>query len=278
MMTIRFLRKTVALILLAVLLCSTALAEKDPLQVEFDINKDRFTSPEEISVTIRITNNGETAIGPIRLLDPQLRQVTAFGEQTLKPGAGILWEDGYMLTQEDLETGCVSFTLQYAKETEGIIARQKMKIISRPITYDWSWDTMEDGAWIFRYLGSEPEPVMPSVLGGQPVVRIDQKVFWQNPTVEHVTIPEGVITIGEFVFSEAPALKSVTIPEGVVEIAYQAFTDDPVLESVSIPESVMYFGEELFDGSPNVVVTVKPGSPAEQYCLDEGISYLYPQE
>lgn len=279
-MKIRFFRRLTALILLTVLLCGAAWAEEDSLQVEFFMNKNRFTSPEEINVAIRITNNGETAVGPIRLLDPQLRQVEEFGEHILEPGDKTVWAGGYMLTQEDLDAGYVSFTLQYAKETDGIIYREKMKVVSRSIIYeyDWVWEMREDGAWIFYYRGSEPEPVMPSELGGQPVVRIDQKVFFQNQTLERLSIPEGVITIGDLAFSEAPALKSVTIPEGVSRIGHYAFTDDPALESVSIPESVTNFGDELFDGSPNVVLTVKPGSPAEQYCLDEGLSYRYPEE
>ena len=65
-------------------LVSTAGAESTastlPIKVELDFSKYQFTAPEEITVTIRVTNvTDEKFTSPVSVLDPNGSIIEAFG-------------------------------------------------------------------------------------------------------------------------------------------------------------------------------------------------------
>ena len=88
--------------------------------------------------------------------------------------------------------------------------------------------------------------VVPSSLGGFPVVGIGKRAFSSCFILEGVTIPEGVTAIGEDAFAYCYKLEDVTIPEGVVAIGEYAFGHCSKLEGVTIPESVTSIGQFAF--------------------------------
>ena len=88
--------------------------------------------------------------------------------------------------------------------------------------------------------------VVPSSLGGFPVVGIGKRAFSSCFILEGVTIPEGVTAIGEDAFAYCYKLEDVTIPEGVVAIGEHAFVHCSKLEGVTIPESVTTIGQYAF--------------------------------
>ena len=88
--------------------------------------------------------------------------------------------------------------------------------------------------------------VVPSSLGGFPVVGIGKRAFSSCFILEGVTIPEGVTAIGEDAFAYCYKLEDVTIPEGVVAIGEYAFVHCSKLEGVTIPESVTTIGQYAF--------------------------------
>lgn len=88
--------------------------------------------------------------------------------------------------------------------------------------------------------------VVPSSLGGFPVVGIGKRAFSSCFILEGVTIPEGVTAIGEDAFAYCYKLEDVTIPEGVVAIGEDAFVHCSKLEGVTIPESVTTIGQYAF--------------------------------
>ena len=88
--------------------------------------------------------------------------------------------------------------------------------------------------------------VVPSSLGGFPVVGIGKRAFSSCFILEGVTIPEGVTAIGEDAFAYCYKLEDVTIPEGVVAIGEYAFIHCSKLEGVTIPESVTSIGQFAF--------------------------------
>ena len=89
--------------------------------------------------------------------------------------------------------------------------------------------------------------VVPSSLGGFPVVGIGKHAFDSCHGLEGVTIPEGVVVIGGYAFVYCDKLKSVTIPNGVTTIERHAFINCP-LDDVTIPESMTTIDEFAFDG------------------------------
>ena len=68
------------------------------------------------------------------------------------------------------------------------------------------------------------------------------------------------------------------IPGGVTSIGANAFADCSQLEEVVIPASVTEIAENAFANDPLLTVTVTRGSYAEQYCIENGLTYRYAGE
>lgn len=88
-----------------------------------------------------------------------------------------------------------------------------------------------------------------------------------------VIIPDHIRVIGEWSFSSCENLEEVSIPDGVKVIEEGAFSGCAKLRAVTIPESVSEIGDGVFDSCENVVVIVKKGSCAEEYCQNAQINY-----
>ena len=94
--------------------------------------------------------------------------------------------------------------------------------------------------------------------------------------LESVTIPNSVRLIEYEAFSYCPSLKSVTIPDSVTSIGFCAFYSCDSLTSITIPDSVTSIGDEAFSWcSDRLVITVKKGSYAADYCKANGYAYKY---
>ena len=142
-------------------------------------------------------------------------------------------------------------------------------VVTNDVTYYAKWrGTATVGDYTYAYsvlngqaeIGSSnawttavsPKPtghvVVPSSLGGFPVVGIGKYAFVYCYNLEGVTIPSGVTSIGERAFCDCSNLTSLTIPEGVTAIGECTFSHCSKLEGVTIPESVTAIGQYAFDG------------------------------
>ncbi|MGN1020300.1 MAG: hypothetical protein ACI4O7_07980, partial [Aristaeellaceae bacterium] len=62
----------------------SAQATEDNLKVSMELSETTFTGPKEVTVTIQVTNSGETDMpGPVTLYYPNGKQVEEFGSPTL---------------------------------------------------------------------------------------------------------------------------------------------------------------------------------------------------
>lgn len=87
----------------------------------------------------------------------------------------------------------------------------------------YRYTVSEDGyATITSYLGAEETAIIPSSLGGCPVVAVGDEAF-KNGSVTSVVIPSGVRRVDWFAFGGCYRLTSVTVPDSVVAIGYGAF-------------------------------------------------------
>lgn len=80
------------------------------------------------------------------------------------------------------------------------------------------------------------------------VNKIGNRVFYNNKTLENVTIPDSVNEIGDFAFARS-ALKSVDIPSNVDKIGYAAFYNCADLSSVNVPSTVKEIELGAFDNT-----------------------------
>ncbi|MBR3819145.1 MAG: leucine-rich repeat domain-containing protein [Clostridia bacterium] len=74
-----------------------------------------------------------------------------------------------------------------------------------------------------KYIGNDEEIEIPSQVGGNTVVTIDELTFNKNKTITKVVIPESVTTIGKKAFADCSNLSEIIIPTSVEEIGNETF-------------------------------------------------------
>lgn len=146
---------------------------------------------------------------------------------------------------------------------------------------------IENGELI-NYFGSESKIVIPNT-----VKIIGEGSISERTKIENVTIGNSVTTIGMAAFRNSTGLKSINIPSSVNSIGDFAFQNCTSLREIKIPSSVKSIGEDAFAEDaftaeqavddplgnmnskplPKLVVTVEPGSYAEKYAKENGLTY-----
>lgn len=105
------------------------------------------------------------------------------------------------------------------------------------------------------------------------VTSMGKWVFWDCSNLTSVTIPDGVTFIGDSAFKNCSKLTSITIPDSVTSIGERAFERCRGLTSITIPDSVMSIGDDAFKGcDDSVIIHCNPGSYAERWAMDNGLS------
>ena len=92
---------------------------------------------------------------------------------------------------------------------------------------DYEWRTVDGGAVITRYKGSDVEISIPSMIDGKRVTAIGESAFSGCGDLQSVLIPDGVTKIGMWAFSGCSGLKSVIIPGSVRDVGFYAFSSCP---------------------------------------------------
>lgn len=87
------------------------------------------------------------------------------------------------------------------------------------------------------------------------------------------TLPASLAVIEESAFEETAA-ERVQLPEGMLLIGERAFADVATLREVAIPLSVTNIGDTAFDGAAELVLTGTPGSYAQQWASEHGVSFM----
>lgn len=103
---------------------------------------------------------------------------------------------------------------------------------------------VDGGAEITGYTGNEAAVIIPSELGGHPVVAIQENAFEGSTLIGRVILPDTVTTIGDYAFSKCTKLKEVYLPDSLTLIGESAFAGDTSLQEIKLPhgEYTMMFG------------------------------------
>lgn len=116
---------------------------------------------------------------------------------------------------------------------------------------------VEDGV-IIRYLGSEKDIVIPSMIDGQVITTIGNNAFRDNENITSIVMPNTITKIEsvkegnlapdcyQSPFRYCTNLKSVKLSEGLTEIPEVLFYGCDSLVDVYIPESVVNIGQGSF--------------------------------
>lgn len=111
-----------------------------------------------------------------------------------------------------------------------------------------------------------------SVVIPQNVTHIGKLAFAYCGNLTSVILPAGLTSVGADAFSYCNNLTQIVIPPGLKSIDERTFSGCVNLVSAVIPDSVTFIADNAFDGCPFLVITCSPGSYAEQYALDKGIT------
>lgn len=122
---------------------------------------------------------------------------------------------------------------------------------------DFEWKEVPGGVEITRYKGTRPDLVIPSSLGGLPVVAIGDFTYlnWRNErgiSLRSLVVPEGVVSIGSSAFS-SNQLRSVVLPSSLREIGRGAFFGNQ-LTAIDLPAGLTGLGDSAF--SSNMIRSV----------------------
>lgn len=88
--------------------------------------------------------------------------------------------------------------------------------------------------------------IIPSSLGGYPVVCIDSSAFEYNNKITSVVIPDTVTKIGYNAFYSCDELTTVVFGNNVAEILSDAFRFCSNLSEIKFPDSLVYIGSNAF--------------------------------
>lgn len=86
----------------------------------------------------------------------------------------------------------------------------------------------------------------------------------------------GILSVGDFAFYCCFSLAQITLPEGLASVGESAFYYCTSLSKITIPKSVTSIGSNAFSYCHRKFrLVVTEGSYAEQYAMDNGLSYEY---
>lgn len=107
---------------------------------------------------------------------------------------------------------------------------------------------------------------IPSVLGGRPVVRIENGAFADGLMgFKSIDIPPTVKEIGDRAFIQGYGLTSITIPHGVRKIGHEAFRNCYRIRKLELPSTVTEIGVDAFVGMVKLSTVVAPASVQERF-------------
>lgn len=102
----------------------------------------------------------------------------------------------------------------------------------------------KNGVSLTRYLGEDSIVIVPSSIGGYPVIQIGEGCF-RGSSLSEVTLPQSVMSIDDAAFSDCSSLQRISMP-GVEQIGKAAFSGCTLLNSIDLPQTLCTLDEECF--------------------------------
>ena len=99
---------------------------------------------------------------------------------------------------------------------------------------------------ITKYAGNDEDIVMPELIDGLPVTRIDHAAFENCTSLRNIVLPLSLNSIGVRAFNGCTRLESVAIPNGVTGIETNAFANCTSLVSFTLPKGLFRIEAGVF--------------------------------
>ncbi len=140
------------------------------------------------------------------------------------------------------------FKVYYGAGSTGFSSPSWQGYPSQGISSSADYTYIDNGSniTITGYSGSGGDVVIPFSFLGKPILKIDDEVFDNEPTLTSIRIPEGVDEIGVRTFVGCSALTSVELPTTLRTIGAYAFLSCSILDNVTLPHGLTFLGYSSF--------------------------------
>ncbi len=108
------------------------------------------------------------------------------------------------------------------------------------------YDYYQDGVSIIGIVDRVEVLVVPHVLRGRMVRRIENEAFSDNTTLQCVVLPDTLSSIGRNAFAFCTNLKYIHMPDSIVDIEHGALSHCKALEYVVLPNSLIAISSKMF--------------------------------
>lgn len=162
------------------------------------------------------------------------------------------------------------------KTVERLLAARESGIYSIALAKkEWRFQksVKKDGVILTKYLGEEPDVMIPREIGKQPVVKLGDSAFWKCTSLRSVTVPEGVKALGNHTFYGCAALRRADLPQTLTAIGFGCFEGCGSLERLTLPAGLEPGDRSPFQKCLRLTLYAPAGSPVEAWAKKEGIPF-----
>lgn len=108
------------------------------------------------------------------------------------------------------------------------------------------YENDDNGITIDMYIYKDKHVVIPEMIDGKKVTRIDDYAFDQDTDIVSVKMPDSITEIGESAFSGCSSLTTVALSENLESIGSGAFINCGKLTGISLPNTLTRLGNGAF--------------------------------
>lgn len=261
---------------------STVAMAAEPITTGISLSKSVFTASESVDITISIKQN--MPIESISLYYPNGAPVDVFNSGLSDFTKGITWMGSWHVTESELSTGAISFTVEYAlQDSDGSIVYYPETITANiqkipaneHFTYNYFYEIQDGGTIkIIGYNGKDHVLSIPDSINNYPVVSIGKMAFDYPDEITDIIIPEGVTFLENDAFTGCNNLKTITLPNSLTQIdEFILATSSQSFTEVKVPKkhpTLSVIDGVLFDTTSNILVKYPAAKRDKSYSVPVG--------
>ena len=137
-------------------------------------------------------------------------------------------------------------------------------------------------ATITKYHGTGAAVTIPETIDGHAVTAIGQKAFYDNVSLQTISLPDSITSINMYAFGNCTQLSTINLPKSLIHLGQNVFKNCLNLKIVTIPKSLesayggtnYYYGGGPFSDSGIEIVYFEAGATSVVPNLFDGANKL----